>query len=682
MAGRIVGMISVLTLAGVIASAVVLLLLALDSEDDTGRKSAEVFAEAVARSLLDADLASLSEEEVNALIRLNASSAADVEGEAIELDNIWVFNVQARLAASSDGSRPISRTEVASAREAMEGGDGAVVEALTEGRYAGTAAIRAEDGSPLGAVRVEFTSNHIGNHFDLYRAEYLIGVIALLLVLVLASWFLAKRLARPIGLMVRAARAVEDGQQPEPSVAASLRNTSLTRDEYGELAGVFLDMAREVGAREIRLNAIVEERTVELSEKNQALEDAQREIRNDLEMAHSVQAALVPSDLPEDPRAGVAAFMTPALDVGGDFYDAFITEHGRLAFAIADVSGKGVASALMMAVGRALLRSAANQHPDPSLAVAETNDQLCSMNPKELFITAFFGVIDLELGTLTYVNAGHDPPYLMRPNEGPEMIPMTGGIALGVLPELNYTETTIPLDEGASMFLYTDGITEAEDSAGQQFGRERLEEKLASLNGEGPQELMESVLSDLRTFSGDAKQFDDITCMALQFVGGAVEEPFIPGRGDTHLASGWRRMVVQPTLETSLPRVAAFVERFAETEGFDPMELYRINLALDELFTNTIEHGFPGRESEADISIAMRREGETIVVRYEDNGPAFNPLEATEQDTELDLLERPIGGLGLQLIASTFDAVNYERIDDRNVTTLRQSRATSEDDSD
>ncbi|MDE2892884.1 MAG: SpoIIE family protein phosphatase [Chloroflexota bacterium] len=681
MAGRIVGMISVLTLAGVIASAVVLLLLALDSEGDTGRKSAEVFAEAIARSLLEADLASLSEDEVNALIRLNAASAADVEGEAVDLDNIWVFNVQARLAASSDGSRPISRTEVASARQAMEGGDGAVVEALTDGRYAGTAAIRAEDGSPLGAVRVEFTSNHIGNHFDLYRLEYLIGVIALLLLLVLASWFLAKRLARPIGLMVRAARAVEDGQQPEPSVAASLRNTSLTRDEYGELAGVFLDMAREVGAREIRLNAIVEERTVELSEKNQALEDAQREIRNDLEMAHSVQAALVPSDLPEDPRAGVAAFMTPALDVGGDFYDAFITDHGHLAFAIADVSGKGVASALMMAVGRALLRSAANQHADPSMAVAETNDQLCSMNPKELFITAFFGVIDLELGTLTYVNAGHDPPYLMRPNEGPEMIPMTGGIALGVLPELNYTETTIPLDEGASMFLYTDGITEAEDVAGQQFGRERLEEKLAGLNGEGPQELMESVLTDLRTFSGDAKQFDDITCMAVQFVGGALEEPFIPGRGETHLASGWRRMVVQPTLETSLPRVAAFVERFAETEGFDPMELYRINLALDELFTNTIEHGFPGRENEADISIAMRREGETIVVRYEDNGPAFNPLEATGQDTELDLLERPIGGLGLQLIASTFDAVNYERIDDRNVTTLRQTRATSEDDS-
>ena len=682
MAGRIVGMISVLTLIGVVAAAAVLLVLALDSEEDSGRQSARVLAESVAHWLVASGLEEMSDAEVGELLRANAPSVESRDGEATKFSEVWVFNRQGRLAASSENARNITRDEILPARQAMEPNQRTIVESLTDGRFAGTAAIRSADGTALGAVRVEFVTSQLGTHFEIYRTEYLIGVILILVALFLASWFLAKRLARPIGLMVQAARAVEDGRQPEPRVAASLRNTSLTRDEYGELAGVVLDMAREVGAREIRLNALVDERTVELSEKNRALEDTQQEIRNDLEMAHSVQAALVPSELPEDPRAGVAAFMTPALDVGGDFYDAFITDHGHLAFAIADVSGKGVASALMMAVGRALLRSAANQHPDPSMAIAETNDQLCSMNPKELFITAFFGVIDLELGTLTYVNAGHDPPYLMRPNEAPEMIPMTGGLALGVLPELNYTETTIPLDEGASMFLYTDGITEAENATGQQFGRERLDDKLSSLNGEGPQELMDSVLSDLRTFSGDAKQFDDITCMALRFVGGAVEEPFIPGRGEAHLASGWRRMVVQPTLETSLPRVAAFVERFAETEGFDPMELYRINLALDELFTNTIEHGFRGRESEADISIAMRREGEMIIVRYEDNGPEFNPLQATEQDTELDLLERPIGGLGLQLIASTFDAVSYERIDDRNVTTLRQSRTTSEDASD
>ena len=679
MASRIVGMISILTLAGVIAAAAVLLLLAIESEEESGQQSAMVLAEAVARSLLDTDLQSLETDDVNALIRLNTPSADDEDADAAELTDIWVFNPQARLAGSSRDARGITRAEIVPARQAMEPGVGTLVQQLADGRYAATTAIRDVDGDTFGAVRVEFTSDQIGTHFELYRTEYLIGVILILLALVLGSWFLAKRLARPIGLMVRVARAVEDGRQPEPSVAASLRNTSLTRDEYGELAGVFLDMAREVGAREIRLNSLVEERTVELSEKNQALEDAQREIRNDLEMAHSVQAALVPSDLPEDPRAGVAAYMTPALDVGGDFYDAFLTDDGRLAFAIADVSGKGVASALMMAVGRALLRSAANQHPDPSNAVASTNDQLCTMNPKELFITAFFGVIDLELGTLTYVNAGHDPPYLIRPDEGPEMIPHTGGIALGVLPELDYAETTIPLDPGTALYLYTDGITEAEDSNGQQFGRERLEEKLAGANGAGPQILMDDILTDLREFAGGAKQFDDITCMAVQFVGGDSPEQYIPGRGEAHLASGWRRMVVQPTLETSLPRVSAFVERFAEAQGFSAAEVYRINLALDELLTNTIEHGFPGREQEADISVAIRSEGDSVIVRYEDNGPEFNPLEATEQDTELELEERPIGGLGLQLIASTFDAVDYERADDRNITTLRQSRAAPEE---
>ena len=682
MASRIVGMISVLTIVGVIAAAAVLLLLALDSEEQSGQQSAKVLSESVARSLLSADLQALETADVDALIRVNAPSAGESDSDAAELTDIWVFNAQARLAGSSEGARQISRDEIVPARQSMEPDAGTLVQGLPDGSYAATTAIRGPDGASIGAVRVEFTTDQIGTHFELYQTEYLIGVIVILVALVLASWFLAKRLARPIGLMVRAARAVEDGRQPEPGVAASLRNTSLTRDEYGELAGVFLDMAREVGAREIQLNALVEDRTAELSEKNQALETAQQEIRNDLEMAHSVQAALVPSDLPEDPRAGVAAFMTPALDVGGDFYDAFMTDDGRLAFAIADVSGKGVASALMMAVGRALLRSAANQHPDPSDAVASTNDQLCGMNPKELFITAFFGVIDLELGTLTYVNAGHDPPYLIRPNEEPEMIPHTGGIALGVLPELNYAETTIPLDPGTALYMYTDGITEAENDNGQQFGRERLEEKLAGTNGTGPKALMDDILGDLRQFTGDAKQFDDITCMALQFVGGASPEPYIPGRGETHLASGWRRMVVQPTLESSLPRVAAFVERFAEAQGFGATEVYRINLALDELLTNTIEHGFPGREQEADISVAIRSEGDSVIVRYEDNGPEFNPLQATEQDTELELEERPIGGLGLQLIASTFDDVIYERADGRNVTTLRQSRATPSEESD
>ena len=676
MAGRVVGMITVLTLLGVTATAAVLLLLAFDSEEDVGLRSAHLLSEAVAAALAAHDPNSLSKSQLQDL--LDPTPQTVEGGSSGELSYVLVVNEQGRRSASSDEARPVNSAELNTARLVMADDEATMVESLPAGIYAGTAPIRSGDGAVLGAVRVEFENNEVGAHFEMYRAEYLAGVAVILAALIVGSWFLSRRLARPIGLMVDAARAVEAGRQPGPGVAASLRNTSLTRDEYGELAGVFLDMALEVGQREVRLNALVDERTQELSVQNRALEETQREIRNDLEMAHSVQAALVPLDLPQDPRAEVAAYMTPALDVGGDFYDAFLTDDGRLALAIADVSGKGVASALMMAVGRSVLRSAANQYPDPSQAVKFTNDELCGMNPKELFITCFFGVIDCELATLTYVNAGHDPPYIMRPGAGPEMLPMTGGMALGVMPGLNYAETTIPLDPGVVLYLYTDGVTEAENASGQQFSRERLESKLAASVAMGPQALMDEILTDLRSFTGDAKQFDDLTCMVVQFLGGAVEQSHIPARDERHLASGWRRMVVQAQLDSSLPRVQAFIERFAKNLGLGAGEIYRINLALDELITNTIEHGFPGRQEEADIVVAVRNEGETIVVRYEDNGPEFDPLQAAAQDTELALEERPIGGLGLQLIASTFENMSYERSDERNVTTLRYRRAAAD----
>ena len=198
------------------------------------------------RSLRNTDLLSLDTASVDSLVRVSAPSADEADSDAAALSDIWVFNSQARLAGSSQDARQITRNEIVPARQVMESGAVTLVQALPDGEYAATAAIRAPDGSALGAVRVEFTSNQIGTHFELYQTEYLIGVVVILAALVLGSWFMAKRLARPIGLMVEAARAVEVGRQPEPGVAASLRNTSLTRDEYGELAGVFLDMAREV----------------------------------------------------------------------------------------------------------------------------------------------------------------------------------------------------------------------------------------------------------------------------------------------------------------------------------------------------------------------------------------------------------------------------------------------------
>ena len=678
MTGRIIGMIAIFTLAGLLSAGAVVVLLAVESERDSAEATTEVLAESLARSLSALDDVSDADLE----------TALEAERSSANLSGVWLFDAQGRLVSRAvvrpETPTPVAegvvgRDEIVAARRAIADAETVVVREQA-GVYSGTAPVIDADNERLGAVRIELSLEGVGTALELYRWQYILGAIGLLILVLLLAWFLAKRLARPLGLMVQAARSVEAGRAPEPSVTASLRGISLTRDEYGTLAGVFIDMAQEVGAREIRLNALVEERTQEISEKNNALEAAQKVLQEDLSMAHAVQAALVPQDFPEDSRFSVSASMTPAREVGGDFYDAFMLDGRRLAFAIADVSGKGVASALLMAVGRALLRSAANEFPDPSAAVAEANNQLCSMNPKELFITAFFGVIDLNLGTLTYVNAGHDPPYVMNGTDQPTELIHTGGIALGVLPGLPYSELTIPIDDGTSLFMYTDGITEAQNAAGELFGKERLENLLVTSREVGPQAVIGSVLDHLEQFTGNAQQFDDITCIAVRFERGAVVEvDEAPGSDAiTQQATGWRRMNVEPVLETALQRTQAFVERFTAAEGWGADDLYRLNLALDELLTNTLEHGFPGRESEAEITVALRREGEWAICRYEDNGDPFNPWEAEKSDPTLALEERSLGGWGLQLIAATLDDVSYAREGDRNVTTLRQRRGSAD----
>ena len=219
MASRIVGMISALTIVGVIAAAAVLLMLALDSEEDAGRHSAKVLAESVAGWLQATGAQDLSDSDLESLIRSSAPVPGEENGDTVQFGDLWVFNQQARLAASSADARPITRDEILPARQVLETGAETVIESLADGRYAGTAAIRGPDGEASGAVRIEFTTSQIGTHFELYRTEYLVGVVLILVALVLASWFLALRLARPIGLMVRAARAVGTSRSSSPSAA-------------------------------------------------------------------------------------------------------------------------------------------------------------------------------------------------------------------------------------------------------------------------------------------------------------------------------------------------------------------------------------------------------------------------------------------------------------------------------
>lgn len=244
-------------------------------------------------------------------------------------------------------------------------------------------------------------------------------------------------------------------------------------------------------------------------------------LQQELQIAAQVQLSILPRTLPTDVRAQMHCHITPAREVGGDFYDYFEIDHEHLGFVIADVSGKGVPAALFMAIARTLLKATALFVTSPTSCMRKLNDLLAAENEQMMFVTVFYGVLHLPSGRVAYVNAGHNPPYLLRAGGQVEPVARTGGIAVAVSEGFVYREGVLDLAPGDTLFLYTDGITEAFDPDGQEYSDARLQRLLGSLAEQGlaPAELSAAVLEDVHLFERGAPQADDITCMSLRYQG-------------------------------------------------------------------------------------------------------------------------------------------------------------------
>lgn len=246
--------------------------------------------------------------------------------------------------------------------------------------------------------------------------------------------------------------------------------------------------------------------------------EAKQRHRDEMRAAAAMQKSILPRPwTPEGPGAAVDlhAEMHPARDIGGDFYDYFLIGDDRLAVTVADVSGKGIPAALFMAVSRTVLRGG-GADDDMAARMERANRLLAADNDAAMFVTAFHGVLDLETGMLTYCNAGHSPPYLLRGAGGREMLRATG-VAFGVDAALPYRTAEIQLGAGDTLFLFSDGITEAFNPAGEEFGAERLEIALETARGNGAAEIIRASLSATRDFAAGAEQSDDITALALVY---------------------------------------------------------------------------------------------------------------------------------------------------------------------
>ena len=239
-------------------------------------------------------------------------------------------------------------------------------------------------------------------------------------------------------------------------------------------------------------------------------------LQNELDVASKMQQSILPSHFPEGDDYQVFGNMEPARNVGGDFFDVVRLENGRVGLAIADVSDKGVPAALFMMSSRTLLKGAAIGRSAPSEVLREVNDLLHQDNEAEMFVTLFYATYDSESGAFTYANGGHNSPLIVRADGSSALLPLTDGIALGLRPGILYLQETITLLPGDTVVLYTDGVIEAINGQGEQFGIERLREVFVAARPKDSQGVVTEILNAVNVFAGDTPQFDDITCLTLR----------------------------------------------------------------------------------------------------------------------------------------------------------------------
>src|ERR1700719_1562511 len=265
------------------------------------------------------------------------------------------------------------------------------------------------------------------------------------------------------------------------------------------------------------LETTVAERTRELADKNASLEQAQAQLKAELDVARALQIAILPATFPPKPGCDGAARMIPATTMGGDFYDFIELPDGRIGLVMADVSGKGVPAAFFMAVARTNLRELAMHHVEPAACLARTNEVLCTQNPMELFVTVFYCIFDTATGVLRYANGGHNPPYVRRADGSIEVLSGAGGLVLGAMPGIEYQNHTVQLRAGDRLVLYTDGVTEAFNHGDEAYGEKRLIAEVEA-HGDGPAEaLVERICRSVTKFCGTAPQSDDITLTVLSW---------------------------------------------------------------------------------------------------------------------------------------------------------------------
>ena len=415
-------------------------------------------------------------------------------------------------------------------------------------------------------------------------------------------------------------------------------------NRIGRIVGLLMIIGLIVLALIVTYSARTARKMIAFAEKNKRIE-------GELEVAQTIQKAMLPKVFPPffDRRdLNIYGTVIPAKEVGGDLYD-FYVRHNKLFFCVGDVSGKGVPAALVMATTRSLFRSITAHEEQPDAIVRKMNRALCDQNEQNMFLTLFLGVLDCKTGELAFCNAGHNAPIKVESLKlKVERLEVLANLPLGIEPEFEFRAQTIHMAKSDLLFLYTDGLTEAENKKYELYGEERmlahLEECRERIPDLSPRKIVEEMQADVVRFADGAQQSDDLTMLAIRY-----QQDAIILRNDIQ----------------QIPTLAEWIDSLGIPQALN----MPVNLALEEAVSNVMLYAYPDIKNGQVLVEFVRAEGKIIFI-ISDSGIPFDPTQQPPADTTLSAEERAIGGLGIHLVMQLMDEVHYERVEDKNVLTL------------
>lgn len=478
-------------------------------------------------------------------------------------------------------------------------------------------------------------------------AIFIVVIIALIMV-ILSSILLAERLTHPLSILTKGVRNISEGD-----LESVLEVT--TKDEIGTLAYSFNVMTRN-------LKNYITDLTNITAEKER--------IGAELNIATQIQGSMLPCIFPAFPdkiEFNIHALMHPAKEVGGDFYDFFLTDSNHLAIVIADVAGKGVPAALFMVITKTLIKNHAQAGESPAEIFTNTNRQLCENNEADMFVTAWMGILELDTGKFIYANAGHNPPLLKKANGQFEYLKSRPGFVLAGLEGLQYKQNEIYLDKNDVLFLYTDGVTEATNEENQLYSEKKLMNLLNKSKQTEPKEILKTVSTDINNFVKTAPQFDDITMLAIKINTkmDSNSDHNIDPHTDIILENA--KTITLPAILDEIPNIVEFIGTCLDEYDIALKVKIQLDIAIDEIYSNIAKFAYTDSPGKATISCIADKENNRLQLIFMDKGLPYNPLEADDPDITLSADEREVGGLGLFMVKKIMDHITYEYKNHTNI---------------